>query len=241
MDLLGTSWGNIAYRRTEGRTPTLVFLHGTGCDADDWSGVLEALPSDIATLTLDFRGHGDSSVPDEDFQFTDLAADVNLALEILGVERPLIVGHSLGGMVGIELGKRKPLAGLVLLEGWTRLGVARKAFEDRQRLGKLTDEQIAEIDRKREATLARFGGDQWRGFWHTVREFDGEDTLSILDFPIWQVYGSHRANDDTLGHLAIPERPNIRVEWIEGCGHYLPHEAPDRVADICKRAHTEVS
>jgi len=132
MKTLGTSWGNTAYERREGDAPTLVFLHGTGCDSTDWHTVLRALPASIDTLTLDFRGHGESTVPDEDFEFSDLAADVNLTLEILHIERPIIVGHSLGGMVGIDLSTKRTLAGLVLLEGWTSLSVVVETYKKGQ-------------------------------------------------------------------------------------------------------------
>ena len=236
METLRTSWGDVAYDRRDGDSPTLVFLHGTGCDSSDWNGVQRALPAGIATLAIDFRGHGDSSVPHEDFQFGDLSADINLALQILRVDRPLVVGHSLGGMVGIELATRCPLAGLVLLEGWTKLGLSRHAFARGRRIGILTPDQIVAIDRKREETLERFGGDQWRGFWHTVTEFDGTSALESIDIPVWEIYGCHLADDDAQDHLRIPDRANIQVEWIDGSGHYLPHEVPEQIAGICVRA-----
>ena len=109
METFGTSWGDQAYERREGDSPTLVFLHGTGCDSADWHAVLRHLPSGLDTLSIDFRGHGESSVPDEDIEFRDLSLDIDLALEILHIERPIVVGHSLGGMVGIELSTRRTL------------------------------------------------------------------------------------------------------------------------------------
>jgi pimeloyl-ACP methyl ester carboxylesterase len=239
METFGTSWGNQAYERREGDSPTLVFLHGTGCDSVDWHAVLRHLPSGLDTLSIDFRGHGESSVPNEDFEFRDLSLDIHLALEILHIERPIIVGHSLGGMVGIELSTRRTLAGLILLEGWTSLSVAGNAFEKGQRTGNLSDHQIGEIDRKREATLKRFGGDQWRGFWHTVKEFDGSAALEAIDIPVYEIYGSSLASPDSQSQLNIPDRSNIHVEWVEGCGHFLPHEVPEKVAEICRQAYAE--
>jgi pimeloyl-ACP methyl ester carboxylesterase len=237
MDKLTTSWGDTAFERRNGDAPTLVFLHGTGCDSADWRGVLNHLSSDIATLAIDFRGHGESAVPDEDFEFNDLAADVGLTLEILNVERPIIVGHSLGGMVGIDLLTKYPLAGLVLLEGWTRLSVVMEAYEKGPRLERMHPDRVQEIESKRDTTLSRFGGDQWRAFWHTVREFDGSAALESTDVPVFEVYGTLGAKPDAQSKLCIPDRPNIRVEWIEGCGHYLPHEMPEHVAQVCQRVH----
>ena len=85
--------------------------------------------------------------------------------------------------------------------------------------------------------MARFGGDQWRGFWHTVTDFDGSAALATIDAPVFEIYGTLGARTDASSRLGIPDRPNIRVEWIEGCGHYLPHAAPEKVAEFCRLAH----
>lgn len=236
MESINTSWGRLAYNRREGTGPSLVFLHGTGCDADDWRGVIGRLPAGIDCTCIDFRGHGRSDVPAEDFQFSDFTHDVRLALEILDLDRPILVGHSLGGMVAIDVAGLRDVAGLVLLEGWTSLSVVTSAFERGQRFGQLGAPRIEEIEQKRDETLARFGGDQWRGFWQTVGEFDGSEILARLDIPIIEVFGTHWAKERTPSALGIPDRPNIRVEWIDGCGHFLPHEAPEGVASICVSA-----
>ncbi|HAA74369.1 TPA: hypothetical protein DCE37_04520 [Candidatus Latescibacteria bacterium] len=224
METLQTSWGTVGYERGGESLPTLVLLHATGCDSPDWNGVLDHLLEEIARGAI------------EDFQFSHLATDINLAIELLAIDRPVTVGHSLGGMVAIELASRRSLEGIVFLEGWTRLGVTRNAFVKQQRFGKLTEEQISLIDQKRERTQARFFGDQWRGFWHTVTEFDGLPILGSIDVTAWEVYGGGQAKDDAEEHLLIPDRPNIRAEWINGCGHSPQLERPDAVAGIIARA-----
>jgi pimeloyl-ACP methyl ester carboxylesterase len=239
MQTLGTSWGNAAYSQRSGSDegPTLVFLHGTGCDSIDWRGLQRHLPSTISTVSFDFRGHGESSVPDEDFDFSDLTSDIHLLLEILAVNKPLIVGHSLGGMVGIELSTMRSLAGLVLVEGWTRLVHARAAYQTGPRFGSLTAEQIQEVERKRDATMARFTGDQWRAFWHSVTAYDGSTALDTIECPVFELYGTDHARPDTRERLGVPERSNIHFEWIESCGHYIHYERPESVAKICIQAH----
>jgi len=212
-----------------------------GCDASDWSTVLQHLPNNIGTLAFEFRGHGQSSVPDEDFEFSDLSADIHLALEILNVSRPIVVGHSLGGMVGIELTTRRQLSGLILLEGWTSLATVKAAFDPTTQFGTLNPVQIRSIESNRDQTLARFGGDQWRGFWHTVQNFDGYAQLELLDIPVYEVFRSTaREPSETREKLRIPDTPAITMEWVDGAGHYLPHEVPSLVADLCKRMHQSI-
>jgi pimeloyl-ACP methyl ester carboxylesterase len=101
----------------------------------------------------------------------------------------------------------------------------------------LTADQIQEIESKRDATMARFHGDVWRAFWHSVTAFDGSSTLDTIECPVFELYGTYHARPDARERLGVPERSNIHFEWIEDCGHYTHYEQPESIADICSRAH----
>ena len=125
MKTLSTSWGQMAYADNGTAEFALLLLHGTGCDSADWEFTIRELPRDVRVVTLDFRGHGQSDVPTEAFELSDLADDVLLLVEHFQLRGVVLVGHSLGGMVAMEVARRSvPVAGLVLLEGWTRMSAA---------------------------------------------------------------------------------------------------------------------
>ena len=101
----------------ESGTP-LLFLHGTGCDLTDWASVIERLPGSQRSIALDFRGHGQSSVPTKPFTLANLADDVLHLVHAIEIQEAVLVGHSLGGMVAMEVARRSSrVIGLVLLEG----------------------------------------------------------------------------------------------------------------------------
>ena len=231
---LSTSWGEMAYLDSDGSGNPLIFLHGTGCDATDWKSVIEFLPDNLRSIALDFRGHGHSSVPTKPFTIGDLAADVLYLMDTIKVQQTILVGHSLGGMVAMEVVKDcAKVSGIVLLEGWTSLSSVHGAFKQDRFYGGLSKVKISEIQTKSEQTRNRFNPDVWSSFWRTVREFDGYSFLENAAIPIVEVFGGMGRNESTEQKLRIPPNPNIQVRWLQNAGHYLPHECPTAVADIC--------
>ena len=92
MKTIEMSWGEMAYHDSGNQLLSLIFLHGTGCDASDWGPVIDGLPRDRRFIALDFRGHGQSTVPTQPFTLADLAEDVlylsdNLATSRVGNRR----------------------------------------------------------------------------------------------------------------------------------------------------------
>lgn len=231
---LTTDWGEMAYSDTGGSGKPLLFLHGTGCDSADWVSVIERLPRDQRHITLDFRGHGLSTVPTEPFALTHLAVDVLHLVHSIGIDKVILIGHSLGGMVAMEAAKRSTrVVGLILLEGWTSLSSAGSAFNTDRFYGSLFETEIKNIQRKTEDTRNRFKPNVWDFFWTSVQDFDAYVYLEQSCIPIYEVFGEMGRNELTEQKLRIPLNPNIEVIWVHNAGHYLPHEYPEVVSDIC--------
>jgi 3-oxoadipate enol-lactonase len=98
--------------------PVVVLLHGWTADADlNFHPVHAALGVGHRVLAPDLRGHGRSLYPEAPFTMVDAADDVAALLDLLSVERAVIVGYSLGGAVAQTLADRRPelVAGLVLV------------------------------------------------------------------------------------------------------------------------------
>lgn len=230
---LKMSWGQMAYHDSGNQLPSLIFLHGTGCDASDWMPVTDGLPHNRRFIALDFRGHGQSTVPTQQFTLTDLAEDVLHLADKLRLQAFVIVGHSLGGMVAMEVAQHSPhVVGLVLLEGWISLSSAGSAFDPGRFYGALSEAAIAEIQQKAKTTRSRFQSDIWNHFWESVTDFDAYAYLQQAGIPIWEVFGGMGRNDLTEKKLRIPPNPNIQWVWVPNAGHYLPHECPAEVAKV---------
>src|SRR5688572_14943828 len=86
---------------TAGRPPMLC-IHGGAAHAHWFDFVAPGFTPDYHVRSIDLRGHGDSEAVDPPAYFySDYAADVNKAVEKLGLEDFVLIGHSMGGMVSL--------------------------------------------------------------------------------------------------------------------------------------------
>jgi pimeloyl-ACP methyl ester carboxylesterase len=99
--------------------PTLLFLHGSGQTRQSWSSALtEAIQRGYRAIAVDLRGHGDSEwSADGEYTLDKFAADIRQVIEQLDDE-PIVVGASLGGLIGMMIAAVPPprLRALVLVD-----------------------------------------------------------------------------------------------------------------------------
>ncbi|SCL73058.1 alpha/beta fold hydrolase [Micromonospora peucetia] len=87
--------------------PPMLLLHGLGEDERDWHIVLPTLADRYRVYALDLRGHGRSDHPGR-YSFELMRDDVIGFLDAVGVERCVVIGHSMGGTVAILLAEVAP-------------------------------------------------------------------------------------------------------------------------------------
>jgi len=99
-----------------GSGPAIVLIHGHPFSRRMWSGQLDALSDEFRVVAPDLPGYGESPARGETITPRRLADAVVELMDALGVERATVVGLSLGGLVGMELGLGYPdrVDGLVL-------------------------------------------------------------------------------------------------------------------------------
>ena len=88
--------------------PPFVFVHGWCCDHTFFQPQFDHFKSSHRVVALDLRGCGGSDQPKDGYDIPTLADDVGGFCRELGLAKPVVVGHSLGGMIGIELAARHP-------------------------------------------------------------------------------------------------------------------------------------
>ena len=87
----------------------LLLIHGALATHQDWlSGPFAALARTFRVTAIDRPGHGLSLRPRFEGTPRDQARQIKAALDRLGVERPIVVGHSLGGLVALALAEQFP-------------------------------------------------------------------------------------------------------------------------------------
>jgi pyruvate dehydrogenase E2 component (dihydrolipoamide acetyltransferase) len=97
----------------------LVFLHGLGGSQSTWQVVLGDLVERHRVAAIDLPGHGASDKSGTaDYSVVGIASAITGAIQILGLEKPLLVGHSLGGAVALRIAAQSPdtVTGVVAMD-----------------------------------------------------------------------------------------------------------------------------
>lgn len=96
------------HRKEEVDAPTVLLLHGWGCDSSIFSFIENGLSEGASVLSVDFPGHGKSADPPEPWGVPDYAEQIALLLDELSLPKVDVVAHSFGGRVALWLASHHP-------------------------------------------------------------------------------------------------------------------------------------
>ncbi|MCP4753374.1 MAG: alpha/beta hydrolase, partial [Proteobacteria bacterium] len=108
----------VHYSRTGGDKPALLLLHGATDNGLCWTRTAKAMESEYDVVMPDARAHGKSEMGSvDDLSFETMADDTAMLIRELKLDRPIVVGHSMGGqMATILAGKHPDLVSKIVLE-----------------------------------------------------------------------------------------------------------------------------
>lgn len=107
MVSLGNGIDLACIERPGGEVP-LVLLHGITDNAFTWLPLLDRIDSRCRVIALDFRGHGESDKPEDIYDTEAYAADVRHFIDEVFGQPALVLGHSLGGVVAVQVAATAP-------------------------------------------------------------------------------------------------------------------------------------
>ena len=214
--------------------PVLVLVPGSFSDVHQWDELVNALPMELRLILVEVRGHGQSWPPPMDGTIEQFAQDVVQIADQENLDRFFVGGHSIGGMIALEVGRRIPgrIAGVISIEGWTHWRVTVDAFNGNM-CGTLTPEQEARRLKNRERGAGHWSQAQRDQFAQIYRRWEeGEQFLRDTQLPVLELYGDRGQPRPSLRQLRIPCRDNIDIRWFEGASHCLPLERPAELANV---------
>lgn len=219
----------------------LVFIHSLAGNAKQWSAQLKHIRTTRRAIALNLRGHGLSLPPaNGDYAIGSMAQDIQMALDQLGVERCILVGHSMGGSVAGAFAGAYPerVAGLLLVDpsgDSTQMPVE----EVQQYLGALESEAYSGVvegywsqllsgsSETTEAEVMQDLRDTSKatvvGVFKELFRYNPVPALEHYDGPKLSVITSLNETHFGLHNLAS----NLPHEVITGTGHWLQLDKPE--------------
>ncbi len=260
-DIIAVMYSELAFTRRGSGEP-LVLIHGIGHRRQAWDPVFDQLAEHYDVIAVDLAGFGESPKHPDRVNYSMENACQNLAdnFSLWGIERPHVVGNSLGGAIALELAARgqarsatalSPAGffrgadrlvalGLLMLLKITSylplalVGLAMRAAPVRRALGRTLFEHGDRL------TAEQFLGD-------TVALRHGQGFFSVLRSGVTYAFRSPVAVPTTIAWgtrdkillygqagLAAERLPHARHEPLLGCGHVPMIDDPGRVVELVR-------
>lgn len=104
---------------TDAAAPALLLHHGLASSQRIWDLMVPRLRRRFRVVTYDARGHGRSRKPTRGYGFDSVVADARAVIRATDLRHPIVVGHSWGASVALELAARAPrsVGGVILVDG----------------------------------------------------------------------------------------------------------------------------
>jgi 3-oxoadipate enol-lactonase len=209
----------------EGR-PWLAFSHSLACSTRMWDGQIAAFKDRYRVLVYDTRGHGQTAAPRGQYTLEGLADDLHALLKHLKIEKPHLVGLSMGGMIGQTFALKYPgvLASLTLADTTSRYPAAAAAmWQDRIRIAEANG-----MEALVQTTLERWFTP---GFREKSKEEVSRVAAQILKTPVPGYVGCCHAipKIDVTARLQELELPALVI-----CGEQDPATPPAMARDIAQ-------
>lgn len=229
----------------------IVFLHYWGGSSRTWRHITSELTHSYRTIATDHRGWGQSDAPASGYTLADLAADAQGVIDALGLQRYVMVGHSMGGKVAQLIASRRPsgLAGLVLVAP-SPPSPMQLPLEARQGMVAAYASRDSVIATVREVLAAKplsaedletVVQDSLRGAvpakaaWPLVMsQEDITAQVGTIDVPTIVIAGELDRVDSisTLQAEVLPRIPHAVLHRLSGTGHLSMLESPNLLARI---------
>ncbi|WP_202303791.1 esterase [Dryocola clanedunensis] len=227
---------------------SIVLIHGLFGSLDNLGVLARDLGKDHTLLQIDLRNHG-LSERSEEMNYPAMAQDVVETLDEYGIEKAIVIGHSMGGKVAMALTSIAPerIDKLVLIdiapvdyhvrrhdEIFAAINAVSEAgIKTRSQAAALMREHIKE-EGVIQFLLKSFADGAWKFnvpvLWNEYEQIVGWQTLPAWDHPALFIRGGDSPYvDESHREALLAQFPKARAHVIAGAGHWVHAEKPDAV------------
>lgn len=242
--------------KTIGEGKPLIILHGLFGSLDNWLSIAKELGETYKIYLVDQRNHGQSP-HSEEFNYGAMAEDLNEFIEEHDIDRPYILGHSMGGKTAMKFAlnhgekweklivvdispKAYPVHHDVILEGLSAINV--DELKSRGDADKQLAEYISDFGTRqfllKNLNRKKSDGFEWKINLPVIKENieiigEGMEEQLAIEKDVLFIRGEksdYIKNDDII--LITQHFPNAKVETIKGAGHWVHAEQPEELLKV---------
>ena len=245
-EIVSADGTSIRYSVEGGGEPALVFIHGWSCDGGYWKYQVPYFSEKYTVVTVDLAGHGESGIGRNTWSTEGFGADVAAVVDELGLEKTILIGHSMGGPVALEAARRLGgrVIGIIGVDTFQKLGVKVPA-EIAESFVKPFETDFSGHTRNFVRGMFPPGADSALVAWVAADmssappavgieamkanlAYDPAPALKEIDAPIYGINGSLFPVDIETGRRYA----EFDVRIMEGLGHFPMLEDPDGFNEI---------
>ena len=222
----------------QGSGVPVILLHGLTFNRAAWAPIIERLGAGIRTVAIDLPGHGAS--PGDPRSLWEVAALVHDLVDRLGIERPIVVGHSMSSGIASIYGASYPTLGVVSIDQSTDirpLAQAMRSLEPALRGPSFTEafqpfqysmglDRVPEPMRSNVLAGQRLRQDVVIGYWEELMRTDPQelqervdDVARRIDCPYLAVFGRRIEQSEREHMTALIS--TLQIEEWPGSGHFV--------------------
>jgi len=234
----------------EGRgEPPLLLVHGWGTDRTVMKRLYHEARRAHRVVAVDLRGFGQSDAPEQPYTIEGYSDDLVFLVAEVGLVRPVVIGHSMGGIIALDLAARHAdrISGAVLLEAMVVAeplleglrpilgGVRTKTYRDvvARLMAELAGRHFDPAERARLVSLATSCAQHVLvSALEGILAFDSIRAAAHAKCPLLYVGTSSTYADVARFRELCPQ---LVTGHLVGCGHYFPLEVPDQLNAMITR------
>ncbi len=243
----------VHYLRTGGGKPSIVLLHGLMGNGACWTPLARALEADYDVVMPDARGHGNSSKPEQGYSYDSLATDVVGLIEVLGLDTPVILGHSMGGLTATVVASQNSdrLRGVVFVDPTFLIPQRQRevyesdvATRHLQILNQPKEDYLAEIQirksRRSKELIELIAKARYQTSIYALKVLrppnpDFVQLINTINIPGLLVIGDVGGIVSLeLAKELVDLNQNLEYLQIAEAGHGIPYDQPEALATIVK-------
>lgn len=234
----------LAFSETGVGEPALMFIHGNSCNRSIFAAQFEHFAQFRRVVAVDLRGHGQSGAPHQDYTYAGFADDCAWLCTQLGIQQVLLIGHSMGGGIALEIAARFPhlSAAAVALDSTLHFAPRQDSALRLHHLGPLCGvDYLSEFRRFFDAMFLPKDNPAVKSkVWNIMSRTEQHVIISLLEqLNHWPGVEGRNINTPVLYIGANQWRtkpgtilqniPHARVEQLPQTGHFLPLLQPENV------------